>query len=159
MARRAMNRSPHESILQPTVVLNEAWLRIERASDTSWQDRSHFLGFAARAMRSVVIDSIRSRRSLKRGGDLQRVELDGALPTMGKSSSDLMELDQALDQLEAKDTKLARIVEMRFFAGASNEQIAAALGVSLRTVERGWAAARTWLYQRLGGEAEQGSPS
>lgn len=152
IARQSMGGPGAAPTLQPTAVLNEAWLRMEQAGSGGWEDRNHFLGVAARAMRSVVVDHVRARASHKRGGAHQRVDLDQALGRWEDTTTDLLELDKALDDLEQLDPSLARIVELRFFAGLPSSEIAAILSVSTRTVERGWATARSWLYLKLGGE-------
>jgi len=148
LARRAMAGRRPDHTLQPTALLNEAWIRI--AGDSSEvRGREHFLALAATVMRSVLVDHERRRRAQKRGGGAERVELDGLLLECQTRSLDLLALDEALDELARADPHLTEIVELRFFGGLDHGSIADLLGSSLRTVERDWAAARDWLRQRL----------
>jgi RNA polymerase sigma factor (TIGR02999 family) len=136
--------------------VHEAWLRLTGASG-AYADRGHFLAVAAKAMRSVLVDHSRARRAEKRGGDRERTSLDAAvLQFEGDSSGapvDLLDLDHAIDALEAEDPALAQLVELRFFSGMSHPEIAAVQACSLSTVERGWRLARAFLLQRLQGAA------
>ena len=138
--------------LQPTALVHEAWVRLMGA-EGAWKDRAHFVGFAALAMRRVLVDHARRRRAEKRGGG-RREPLDTVVAVFEERGADLVALGEALERLEALDPELARIVERRFFAGATNAEVAADLGVSERTVERGWSTARAWLRAELGPEGE-----
>ncbi|MCP3919034.1 MAG: sigma-70 family RNA polymerase sigma factor [bacterium] len=149
LAARAMGRQNQDHTLQATALLNEAWIRLVEAEGGEWNSRNHFLAVAAKAMRSVLVDHARRRGSEKRGGTHGRVELDRALGLFEQRSTDLLALDDALGELAQMDPILARIVELRFFGGLKNSEIAELEGCSLRTVERGWSTARAWLYQRL----------
>ncbi len=146
-AHLAHERAGHT--LQPTALVHEAWLRLvdDPARDVS--GRQHFLSLAARVMRRVLVDHARERGAQKRGGGSTRVTLDGAVALYETHELDLLALDEALEKLTALDGQLARLVELRFFAGLSNEEVAAVEGSSLRSVERGWSTARAFLRDAL----------
>jgi RNA polymerase sigma factor (TIGR02999 family) len=150
LAAAYMSGEREQHTLQPTALIHEAWLRLVAADQRGFENRAHFFALAARAMRQVLIDHARRRGAEKRGGRLERVPIDAALELYSEGGPDLVVLDEALRRLEALDPELVRIVELRFFAGASNPEIAAALGVSTRTVERGWKTAQSWLREELG---------
>lgn len=135
--------------LQPTALVNEAWMRLADQS-TPWQNRAHFLGVAAGAMRRILVDHARRRRAQKRGGGDLRVTLTEDLASSGGKELDVVRLDEALERLGALDERQARLVTMRFFAGLTVEETAEALGVSEKTVKRDWAAAKAWLYREIG---------
>ncbi len=135
--------------LQPTALVHEAWLKLVPDRAPAFNDRVHFMRAAAAAMRSVLVDHIRARKTRKRGGDLVRIELDALADLYETRAVDLLALDEALRRLAAMDPQLAQVVELRFFAGLEMRDIAAALDVSLSTVERGWCTARAWLRTEL----------
>ena len=140
-----------EHTLQPTALVHEAWLRMAGTAGPELTDRAHFLALAARAMRRILIEHARRRGARKRGSGGTREPLDEALVAYERTGeADLLTLNGALGELEELDLQLAQIVEQRFFAGATNADVARALGVSERTVERGWRTARSWLRGRLG---------
>jgi RNA polymerase sigma factor (TIGR02999 family) len=143
--------------LEPTALVHEAWLRLMGAEPLEWSGRAHFVGLAAIAMRRVLIDHARRRQAEKRGGASRRESLELLVDSFEARSADLVALGEALERLEAMDPGLARIVERRFFGGATNAEVAADLGLSERTVERGWRTARAWLRAELGPETEAGS--
>jgi RNA polymerase sigma factor (TIGR02999 family) len=149
LARGQLDRGPGQSTLQPTALVHEAYLRLVEKDSASWQGRQHFYAVAARAMRSVLIDHARARAAAKRGGDLQRVPLERVLVEVEERAMDLLALDEALERLADMDGELARLVELRFFAGMSLAETADVLGVSTRTVERSWRTARAWLHEAL----------
>ena len=136
--------------LQPTALVNEAWLRLGNQA-SPWQNRAHFLGVAAGAMRRVLVDHARRRQAQKRGGRELRVTLTDGMTAGAGNELDLVRLDEALERLAALDGRQARMVTMRFFAGLTVEETAAALGVSEKTVKRDWSAARAFLHRELGG--------
>ncbi len=139
--------------LQPTALVHEAYMRLLGAAgkDVRWDGRAHFFGAAARAMRRILIERARARNRLKRGGgrDGVRVELDDAAIADESRSEDLIALDEILDKLERHDKRKADVVMMRYFAGLSIEETAAALGVSPATVKNDWTFARAWLNHEL----------
>lgn len=138
-----------DATLQPTALVHEAWLKLVPDRAPSFADRTHFLRAAAAAMRSVLVDHIRARRTEKRGGDRQRVELDAIADVYDRRAVDLLGLDESLQRLAAMDPQLAQIVELRFFAGLQMQEIGPVLGVSTSTVERGWRTASAWLRAEL----------
>ena len=149
LAERLMAGQPPEHTLQPTALVNEAWLRIARPGAREWEGRTHFVRLAARAMRSVLVDHARVKRADKRGGDRVHRGLDGVLAYYEEKSMDVVALNEALERLSAMDQQLARIVELRFFAGLTIAETAPLLGVSTPTVERGWRVARLWLLREM----------
>jgi RNA polymerase sigma factor (TIGR02999 family) len=148
-AARAMRRERADHTLQPTALVNEAWLKLSAGAGVEWRDRNHFVGIAARAMRQVLVDHARSRQAEKRGGDRERVVLDEASSPFESPDLDLVALDEALERLAENDAELGRMVELRFFAGLTVPETAEVMGVSHRRVERGWAVARSWLHGEL----------
>jgi RNA polymerase sigma factor (TIGR02999 family) len=136
--------------LQPTALVNEAYLRLvgQRAA---WKNRGQFFGVAAEIMRRILVDRARARRAAKRSGQWSRVSLDPSLTVARQDAVDVLDLDAALTRLAALDSRKSRIAELRFFAGLSLEETGDALGVSLATVERDWQAARAWLFKELSG--------
>ncbi len=152
LARRMMGRERGDHTLQPTALVHEAFLRLDRQRNLRGADRATFLAAAARAMRHILIDHARAKRARKRDGG-RRTALDDALAWYQRQPLDLIALDDALKRLETVDSQWAKIVEMRFFIGLSEETIAKTMGLSTRTVERGWRAARVWLHSQLKGAA------
>lgn len=144
--------------LQPTAVVHEAWMRLAGAADRQFASRAHFLGVAAKAMRSVLVDHVRASRTIKRGSDAQRVPLDDAIALFETRVPDLVELDDLLARLAGIDATLARIVELRFFAGLSIEDTAQVLATSTASVERGWRSARAWLRVAITGSEPAHGP-
>lgn len=137
--------------LQPTALVHEAYLRmIDSGGESGWSSRAHFVGVAAKAMRSVLVDHVRAKRAHKRGGELARVPLDDLVEQLEQTGSDLVSLDDALSSLAQLDPQLAKLVELRFFGGLSIDETSKVLGVSTATVERSWRTARLWLHARLG---------
>src|SRR5688500_6204617 len=136
--------------LQPTALVHEAYLRLvggEQPQD--WNGRGHFFGAAAEAMRRILVESARRKGRRRHGGDRPRVELDEAVSLAAEPGDDLLDLDDALTRLEAADPTAARLVKLRYFAGLGMAEAAAALGLPLRSAERNWTYARTWLHREL----------
>jgi RNA polymerase sigma factor (TIGR02999 family) len=139
--------------LQPTAIVNEAYLRLaQQEPGKQWQDRTHFFAVAARVVRAVLIDHARARRAAKRGSGLASVELAVADASVPAPPVDLLDLDAALRALESIDADQGRIVELRYFAGLSIDETAEALGTSPSTVKRGWLAAKTFIRRHLDAE-------
>ncbi len=143
----AGERSGHT--LQATALVNEAYLRLVDLSRVEWQNRAHFFAIAAQMMRRILVDFARSRRQQKRGGGAHITSLDQALVVCAEPDQDLVALDDALQSLAALDPRKVQVVEMRFFGGLEEKEIAAVLSVSVDTVQRDWKAARAWLYREL----------
>jgi RNA polymerase sigma factor (TIGR02999 family) len=139
----AQLRRGGEPTLGTTAVVHEAYLKLA-AAEPQWQDRNHFLSLAARTMRQVIVDYARSQAAEKRGGGLRRVELTQA-PGVAVPLDELLAIDRGLELLERNDERLARLVEMRFFAGLTNAEIGGVLSLSERSVEREWRRARAFL--------------
>jgi RNA polymerase sigma-70 factor (ECF subfamily) len=146
-----MRRERSGRSLQTTDLVHEAYLRLVDQAATPWRDRAHFFQVAAHVMRQILIDRARKRRAGKRGGGVPEISLDRALDIAEAHSGDLLLLERALARLEAADARQCQVVEMRFFAGMSEDDIAEVLGVSARTVNREWRMARAWLYKELYG--------
>ena len=135
--------------LQPTALVHEAYLRLVDHEDHNWENRAHFYAAAANLMRRILIDSARARNAGKREGERSIVPLSQALAFNENESTDLLDLDQALSELEEFSPRQARVVELRYFAGLSVPEVAHALGVTPRSIDRDWATARAWLRGRL----------
>lgn len=149
-ARRHMRRERDGHTLQPTALVNEAYVRLLHGRRGAWRDRTHFLSAASMVMRRVLVDHARRRAANKRGSGAAAVELQEADGVeQGHSPETVLAVDQALTLLAQSNTRQARIVEMRFFAGLSEAEIAELLDLSSRTVKREWAAAKAWLYAHL----------
>jgi RNA polymerase sigma factor (TIGR02999 family) len=149
LARRIMAGERHEHTLQPTALINEAFLRLIDQSAPGIQDRVHFVRVAARAMRNVLVDHARARSAAKRGGGNLKVTLDEGLVLEDGDSDSLLHVHETLERLSAVDPQLGQIVELRFFGGLKDAEIGAAIGVSERTVQRGWRMARAWLSREM----------
>ena len=149
LAGAYMARERPGHTLQPTALVNEAFLRLVNAQGVSWQGRAHFFGIAARLMRRVLVDHARSRGFEKRGGGAQAVPLEATILVSRAPDVALLDLDHALDGLAEIDERKARVVEMRFFGGMTVEETADALGVSVDTVKREWRLAKLWLLKTL----------
>lgn len=134
--------------LQPTALVNDAYIRLVGQRNASWQNRSHFFGIAAQAMRRILVDHARRNRASKREGG-ERVTLDESVAESPQRSVDLIALDDALERLASLDPRQARVVELRYFSGLDIEQTAAVLGISAATVKRDWTFARAFLLREL----------
>jgi RNA polymerase sigma factor (TIGR02999 family) len=151
MARKCMAGERPDHTLQPTALVNEVYLRVLGDRIPPLKDRTHFFSIAATAMRRVLIDHARAAQSGKRGGGMQRTDLDEVFAFTDGRAEEMIQLDRALNGLAAMDERQSRIVEMRFFAGMNEEEIAEVLTLSVRTVRREWRLARAWLYRELSG--------
>jgi RNA polymerase sigma factor (TIGR02999 family) len=150
IAARFLHHERLHHTLEPGALVNELCIRLLGSEPITYRDRAHFFAIAAQTMRRILIDYARARTADKRGGEQQRVSLsavDGWSPVAGHE--DLIALDQALSKLEKADPRAARVIELRFFGGLQEEEIAEVLGVSVITVKRDWRVARAWLIGRL----------
>ena len=147
-AHRMAQEAPGHT-LQPTALVHEAWLRLVGDEAPMFANRAHFFGAAAEAMRRILVDRAREKRALKRGGDLERVEINGLELPSPMPDDELLALDEALDRLATVDTRAAEMVKLCFFVGLTQDEAARELGVSLATAERVWGFARLWLLREL----------
>ena len=149
IAHRQLREAPAEQTLSTTALVHEAYLKLSRGSGWSAKDRSHFYSIAGRAMRMILVDQARSRTRQRRGAGRRPLDLDNVEIPVEERAAEIVALDEALVRLGEADEELARLVEWRFFAGLSIEEIAEMWGRSERTVKRHWQAARAFLYQEL----------
>jgi RNA polymerase sigma factor (TIGR02999 family) len=149
LARARMALLAPGQTLQPTALVHEAYLRVIGRADPGWEGRGHFFAAAARAMRDILVEQARRKAALKRGGDRKRFDLEDADVAIEPPSEDILALDEAIKRLEADDPRKGQIVNLRYFAGFTAQETAAALGVSVGTIEREWRYIRTWLYTQL----------
>ena len=158
MARRYVRRERHDLSLPATGLVNECYLRLVDAPHIDWRNRAHFLALAGRMMRRILVDVARARRYRKRGGGAEHLAIDDQL-TAPQPGRDLVALDDALRALAVIDERKARVVELRFFGGLSNEETADALGVSAKTVMRDWHVAKVWLLRELTADRGHDTPT
>jgi RNA polymerase sigma factor (TIGR02999 family) len=152
LADRFLAAELRSATLQPTALVHEAYLRLVRSNKAGWENRAHFFGAAARAIRRILVDRARARRATRRGGEPPlRLDTDALLAEEGPTL-DVLALDEALATLGSVDPQKARMVELRFFGGLSVDETAAALGVSPSTVDREWVFARAWLHRAVSPE-------
>jgi RNA polymerase sigma factor (TIGR02999 family) len=149
LAKSYMRKERARHTMQTTALIHEAYLRLIDAGQVEWRNRAHFFGVASRAMRQILVAMARERGCQKRGGGARQVSLDEAMMIDEGRDEDLVALDEALGALAKIDARKAQVVEMRFFGGLTEEEIAAALGVSTETVRRDWRLARSWLRRKL----------
>ena len=149
IARRCLKGERPGHTLQPTALVNEAYLRLVDVRRVSWKNRTHFLAMSARLMRRVLVDFARSRQYQKRGGGVMKVALDEAHHVSTERGQDLVALDEALTALSAIDERKARVIEMRFFGGLTVAEVAEVLGMSKRAVEAEWTMVSAWLRREL----------
>ena len=153
LARRYMSRERKGHTLQTTALINEAYVRLVDQKNVHWANRSHFFAISAQIMRRILIDHARRHGYAKRGGGAQQVSLEEVAMIAPNPGSELVRLDEALKILAKMDPRRCHVVELRYFGGLSNEEIADVLKVSENTVTRDWNLARAWLYQQLTGSA------
>ncbi len=147
-----MRRERADHTLQPTALVNEAYLRLADETRLEWQNRAHFFGIAARAMRQLLIEHARRRGAEKRGGGMERVTLDDRLGVAAVNEFEILELEDALTKLGEMDARMARVVELRFFGGLTAKETAHVLDISRRTVQEDWRVAKMWLAHELAGK-------
>jgi len=149
-AHRYLRRERVGHTLQTTALVHEAYLKLSKQKSVAWQSRSQFYGFAATIMRQILVDHARSKQRLRRGGPQEALRLEtGFTLAIRDEQFDLLELNEVLERLAAKDSELARIVELRFFAGLDVSETAEVMNVSESTIKRGWATAKAWLHREL----------
>jgi RNA polymerase sigma-70 factor (ECF subfamily) len=148
-ARHYLRAERANHTLSPTALVHEVYLRLVNLDEVDWQDRTHFFALAARQMRRILVDSARARKYQKHGGGAVNVTFDDAFAVVATRHPDLVAIDDALSALTAQDERKARVVELRFFGGLTNEEIAAELGISTDTVTRDWQMAKLWLRREL----------
>jgi RNA polymerase sigma factor (TIGR02999 family) len=151
LRRHAAVRMAHEApgqTLQPTALVHEAWLRIS-GGHQGWQNRAHFFGAAAEAMRRILIENARRKSRLKRGGNQARLDIDQLEIAAATPDDKMLLIDEALERLQADDPEKAQVVILKFFGGRTNQEVAETLGVTERTVERHWAYAKAWLFRSI----------
>lgn len=151
MARRNMRRQVPQHSFQTTDLIHEAYLKLAKQDGQTWQNRSHFFGVAAKAMRHILVDYARSKQTEKHGGGRHRVELSNKIDAGANRSSELLALEDALKALESLDPRKSQVVELKFFAGLTNEQTSEVLKISTESVKRDWRFARNWLLREMAG--------
>lgn len=149
LARLFLAKERGNHTLQPTALVHEAYARLVDQTRVNWQSRAHFYGIASNMMRRVLIDHARAHATGKRGGKALHLSIDDVQIPIEERAASLLDLDEALEKLNEMDERKCKIIEMRFFGGLSDEEIAEVLGVSTRTVLRDWKTARLWLYREL----------
>ena len=149
IARHHLRVTNAKATLSTTELVHEAYLKISPGPEAGWEGRSHFFGAASRAMRQILVDFARRRGATKRGGDMQRVTLGEEAGTLEVELDSILTLDSALEKLDALDPRLRKIVELRYFGGLTEHEIAELLGVTLRTIERNWLKARMFLLREM----------
>lgn len=155
MAAGFMLRERPGQTLQPTILVHDAFLRLLGPGGYTWQSRSHFFAVAAQVMRRILIDHARGRNAAKRGGNASRVCLEEIAIFTDEHWEDLIDVDRALDLLAEHDARLARVVELRFFAGMTEKEIGEVIGLSSRQVKRDWKVAKAWMYAELSGSKDR----
>jgi len=151
LRRLATHRMAQEApghTLQPTALVHEAWLRLVGSEQQTWNNRAHFFGAAAEAMRRILIDSARRKRALRHGGGQQRLDIDEIEITAPAKDDELLAVNDALEKFATLDKQKAELVKLRFFAGLNIEEAAQILGISAPTAKRWWAYSRAWLYSQ-----------
>jgi RNA polymerase sigma factor (TIGR02999 family) len=149
LAAQKMSREAPGQTLQPTALVHEAWLRLTRTEDRGFQNRAHFFGAAAEAMRRILVETARRKQRLKRGGDQERADFDESALELPAEDEKVLQVHEALETLATQDPQKAEIVRLRFFVGLNNEEIAALLGVNEKTVRRHWEVAKVKLFQSI----------
>jgi RNA polymerase sigma-70 factor (ECF subfamily) len=157
LASRYMSGERPSHTLQPTALVNEAYVRLVDATNLTWRDRSHFFSVCGRLMRRILVDWARSRRTLKRGSDVPRMELEEEFVLATDAGADFVDIDDALKALALIDDRKCQVVELRFFAGLNARETGEVLGVSEETVLRDWKLAKSWLKRELSREVCRGN--
>ena len=152
LARKLLRHESPAHTLQPTALVNEAYLRMVGQTRVGWQGKTHFFAIGAKMMRRILVDHARRNLSKKRGGGMHRITLEDDLCVSSRNDEDVLAIEEALEKLTDLDARQAQIVELRFFGGLTVEEVAEVLGVSKRTVESDWTMLRAWLRRELSGE-------
>jgi RNA polymerase sigma factor (TIGR02999 family) len=158
LAEHHMAREAPGQTLQATALVHEAYLRLvtppsrSKEQEVRWDSRGHFFAAAAEAMRRILVERARAKATVKRGGRVRRLDFDSLSPPCDDRSQELLALDEALSELERHDPQAAKLVKLRYFAGLSHQDAAAALGIGRRPADRLWAVARAWLYRQIAQE-------
>jgi RNA polymerase sigma factor (TIGR02999 family) len=152
LAAHKMARETPGHTLQPTALVHEAWLRLVASDQQTWQNRAHFFGAAAEAMRRILIEKARRKHALRRGGGQQALDIDELQVAAPSEDDELLAVNDALEKLATEDKQKAELVKLRYFAGLSFEEVSAVLRVSVPTAKRWWAYARAWLFQEINGQ-------
>ena len=147
-AHKMASEDPGQT-LQPTALVHEAWLRLTNDDQRKWNDRTHFFAAAAEAMRLILVDNARRKRTQRHGGGQQRVEMPELASAVTESDDKMLAVNEALEKFAALDPQKAELVKLRYFVGMTIEQAAEALGISERTAKRYWAFARAWLHEEI----------
>jgi len=156
LAAHKLSQERPGQTLQATALVHEAWLRLAGADGQEWEGRKHFFAAAAEAMRRILIENARRKQRQKHGGGGERVDIEQIQLAEPLPSNDLLALDEALTELAQRDPPAAELVQLRFFAGLTQQQAADLLGISPRTAARTWAYARAWLFQQIAGDKKSG---
>lgn len=149
IARNQLNQEYKNITLNKTDLVHEVFIKLVEGTSVNWQDRGHFYAVAAKAMRQILTDFARKKMAQKRGGNPNKITLDERIINIDNQASQLIDIDEAMNDLFKLNDRLAQIVELRFYAGLSMEETGKTLGLSLRTVNRDWVKARAWLFKRL----------
>lgn len=149
IAAHYFKREDPDHTLQPTALVHEAYLKLVDTKKVEWQDRNHFFAMGAKAMRRILVDHAKRKKRLKRGGGWERVSLDEGLALSREKTVDVLLMEEALNALESWDERGAKVVELRFYGGLTEEEVAEAMGLSKRTAQREWRAAKAWLRKYL----------
>jgi RNA polymerase sigma factor (TIGR02999 family) len=156
LARAYLRRGRPNQSLQPTALINEAYLRLlDQPRPVQWENRAHFFGIAARLMRMILVDHARTHQAAKRGGAAAAVTLSDCMAVSPARAPDVLEIDEALDRLAAVDARKAKVIELRYFGGMDREEVVAALGLTVPTVKRDLRLGEAWLRRFLAGESVQ----
>jgi len=147
-AQKMAGESAYQT-LQPTALVHEAWLRLVGSEQQTWQNRGHFFGAAAEAMRRILIENARRKRAVRHGGNQQRVDIDEVEIAANPKEEELLAMDDALERFTALDPQKGELVKLRYFVGMTNDEAAEILGISVPTAKRWWTYARAWLFSQL----------
>ncbi|UCC99177.1 MAG: sigma-70 family RNA polymerase sigma factor [Phycisphaerales bacterium] len=149
LAAEKMSREKPGQTLQATALVHEAYLRLVGAEPANWDNRGHFFAAAAEAMRRILVEKARHKRSIRRGGDYKKVDLSEAFLAIEEPKDEILTVNEALNKLTNEDAPLAEVIKLRYFAGLTLDQIAALMGIGRRTADRYWALGRAWLYREI----------